>query len=174
MSQDMIGKVKPLGTMQHNQGFIARAEIALPSLEDARKALEAHLKTCPGSYLECYGNRTLEHERSTYLGKKHHLEAILKMCEESERGGWRDTDGNRINPIPWTAERRCNLGAPTAKALECRRYRERKASGEPPPPRVYHHRPRSENPSKAALRKRRYREEARLAAEALKKLEQVS
>ena len=115
-----------LGSKQHNQGFPARAVITLPTVEAAQKALEAHELNCPGTHLQCYGKPRLERARVAWIETKHHLQAVLAMAREAEHSGWKDANGERINPLPWRPE--LKPGA-RDKAAEMRDYRARKAAG---------------------------------------------
>lgn len=115
-----------LGSKQHNQGFPARAQITLPTVKAAQEALDAHELNCPGSHFECYGKPRKERARVAWIEEKHHRQAVLAMAQEAERSGWKDADGNNIDPLPWRPELKPGT---RDKAAEMRDYRARKAAG---------------------------------------------
>jgi hypothetical protein len=115
----------------------------MPTVAEAQADLAAHESTCPGSHFECFGNPDLERARLRWIYTKDHLKALLRMAREAEKTGWKDADGNPATPI-WKA-------SPTAQTLENRAAHEPKARSKPA---STWHRPRGENPSKDALRKR--------------------
>jgi len=135
-------------------GQPARAEVKLPPVAAAEKALADHEATCPGSHLECYGKPAREKARLRWIAQKDHLKAMLAMAREAERSGWKDAKGRKVkNPITWSKEAPAPKTA-SDKAREMREYRARKAEGKAKP----NGRPRAEGPpSKAAIRLREAR-----------------
>lgn len=137
-------------------GYPTPVQIILPSVPDATASLLAHIETCPGSHLECYGKPKLERLRLAWIERKHHLETLLNMALEAERLGWRDAQGNPTTPLLWKPEstQAADRAAERAtRAAEGKAYRERKEAGTVK--RIGA--PRSENPSKSALRRREQR-----------------
>ena len=151
-----------LGSRAHMiHGQPARAEVKLPPVAAAEKALADHEATCPGTNLECYGKPAMEKARAKWLKDKAALQSALTQAINTERSGWKDTEGKPVkNPITWAKEAPAPKTA-SDKAREMREYRARKAEGQAKP----NGRPRAEGPpSKAAIRLREARAKKKEAA----------
>lgn len=68
------------------------AAIRLPTLEEARKALEDHLATFPGTHEECYGHPERERARQFWLERKAVLQTAVEAAERSEASRWKPVD----------------------------------------------------------------------------------
>ena len=123
---------------------------------ELRAAISAHRAARP-DHLAAKAPNAPEHlyrEWVEWAERLEHLKTQLGMAESSEHAGWRDADGNPVQPAPWKGgtnihevknfQRRKQENAEAKKVLT---HSERGKMGG---------RARSENPSKDALRKREY------------------
>ena len=133
-----------------------------PSSEELRAALAAHEANAlapPVHHQKDWDGKTLDtaaqrRERKAWLDHKGHLEIQLHMAESREANVWRDANGQPVQPEAWPGGLQ-DLGKMSSKkAEEMRAYRARKAAGETMAP----GRPRAEEPTPAAIQKRRERE----------------
>lgn len=164
--------------MSGNQGGVA-SPIILPAPTESSVTLRAKIAahrehrpdmlkaTAPGAPGHLYV------EWQQWCAVLESLKTQLGMAEAAERYGWFDAAGNRIEPAKWSYGRDDPKRGPTIKAEptayvseqcrkaeECKLYRERRAAGLA----KMNGRPRSENPSKEALRCRERRAAKRVAA----------
>lgn len=66
--------------------------LRLPTLQEARKALEDHLATFPGTHEECYGHPEKERARQFFLERKAVLQTAVEAAERSEASRWKPVD----------------------------------------------------------------------------------
>lgn len=131
---------------------------------DIRDLLREHEAQRP-DHLKCLHPEAPYHLRrlfSRWCDHKNWLETQLAMALHAEENHWTDVGGNVVVPAPWPAEPTAFVAEQRRKAEEMRIFRERKASWEPKPD----GRPRSENPSPKALKRRRDRARKRAEREA--------
>lgn len=63
--------------------------LRLPTLQEARKALEDHLATFPGTHEECYGHPEKERARQFWLERKDLLKTALEVAQRTDAGRWK-------------------------------------------------------------------------------------
>ena len=143
-------------------------------LSDELKAALAEHETHrpdPLRATEADAPKWLYHEWEKWCERKRKLNVQLTLALADEQNVWRDASGNVVKrPIVWVyghsdihhieSRQAEAIKRATKKAEEMRLYRERKAQGLL----KMNGRPRSENPSPEAIRKREARERAREAA----------
>lgn len=140
---------------------------------DIRAALADHesRRTDPLKATEANAPKRLYLEWEQWCERKRKLQTQLTLALAEEENVWTDASGNVVErPITWAyghSDIHCiksrqaeAVKRATKKAEEMRLYRERKAAGLL----KMNGRPRTENPSPEALRKREARERAREAA----------
>ena len=133
---------------------------------DLRAALADHESRRPDPLKATEANAParLYHEWEQWCERKRRLQTQLTLALADEENVWRDASGNAVKrPITWAyghsdihhieSRQAEAVKRATKKAEEMRLYRERKAAGLT----QMNGRPRSENPSKEALRKREKR-----------------
>lgn len=138
-------------------------------LDKARRALAEHESTRPDHLKAMHPSAPIALLKAWERWRDDHLalRTALEIEETAARAGWRDAAGNRVEVEPWKAspsaktyENRANAAA-IAKAAENRANHERRQSGTT----KANGRPRSEEPTKGALRHRAARaRKAELAA----------
>lgn len=96
----------------------------------------------------------LRNEWSEWCDRKAHLTTQLHIAESRESNVWRDANGNPVQLEAWKGGLQDLNKMSSKKSEEMRAYRARKAAGETKAP----GRPRAEEPTPAAIQKRRERE----------------
>lgn len=122
---------------------------------EIRELLREHETQRP-DHLKCLHPQAPPHLRrmfTTWRDHKGWLEVQLTMALHEEENHWTDASGRVVSPTPWPAEPTAYVAEQRRKAEELREYRERKAT------RLVEAdcRPRSENPSPKALKRREAR-----------------
>lgn len=74
--------------------------LRLPTLAEARKALEDHLATFPGTHEECYGHPEKERARQFWLERKELLKTALEVAQRTDAGRWRSVPVPTHAPVP--------------------------------------------------------------------------
>ena len=145
----------------------------MPTSSELRAALAAHEANRPDvlKATDPASPKWMYAEWEKWCERKRRIQTQITLALADEENVWRDASGNVVKrPIVWVyghsdihrIESRQDeaVKRATRKAEEMRLYRERKAQGLL----KMNGRPRSENPSPEAIRKREARERAREAA----------
>ena len=145
----------------------------MPTSTELRAALAAHEANRPDvlKATDPASPKWMYAEWEQWCERKRRIQTQITLALADEQNVWRDASGNVVKrPIVWVyghsdihhieSLQPEAIKRATKKAEEMRLYRERKAQGLL----KMNGRPRSENPSPEALRKREARERAREAA----------
>ena len=82
-----------------------REEVRVLTVAEARKALEDHLATCPGSHAECFGHPEKERKRREWIEKKALRVADLEMAQRAATVGWKPVDVSTLEQKNMTAKK---------------------------------------------------------------------
>ena len=145
----------------------------MPTSSELRAALAAHEANRPDvlKATDPASPKWMYAEWEKWCERKRRIQTQITLALADEENVWRDASGNVVKrPIVWVyghsdihhieSRQAEAIKRATKKAEEMRLYRERKAQGLL----KMNGRPRSENPSPEAIRKREARERAREAA----------